>query len=145
MTTEDSAINGFHHMAIQAQDFDKSVGFYTAVLGFQTKIAWGEAPKRIIMLDAGNGDYLEIFERPREADAPALPDGNDSNIMHFALRTQDVAGVTERARAAGCAVTVEPKDVKLDTTTGPNPVKVRISFFKGPDGEVIELFDNELT
>jgi len=134
-------ISGFHHVAIRARDFDKSVAFYTDVLGLTTKIAWGEKPGRAIMLDAGNGDYLEIFERPDQE----WPGGEQGAILHLALRTNDVDGMTERARAAGCDVTMDPKHVDLPTTTGPHPLPVRISFFQGPDGEVIELFANELT
>ena len=49
---------GFHHVAIRARDFDKSVAFYTAALGFTPKIAWVDKPSRAIMLDTGDGNYL---------------------------------------------------------------------------------------
>ncbi len=130
---------GFHHVAIRARDFDKSRRFYVEVLGFREKIRWGEAPKRAVMLDAGKGDYLEIFERP---DLPPPPDG-DAAILHFAIRTDDTDAATQRAREAGAVVTIEPKDVNIPSTPGPTPV--RISFCKGPDGEVIEFFQNTLT
>lgn len=58
---------GFHHVAIRARDFDKSVGFYTDVMGFRRKIGWGQKPGRAVMLDVGDGNYLEIFERPEQA------------------------------------------------------------------------------
>jgi glyoxylase I family protein len=129
---------GFHHIAIRARDFDKSVGFYTAVLGFAPKIAWGERPGRAVMLDVGNANYLEIFERPSQE--PATQEGA---ILHLALRTQTCDATLERARAAGCPVTVEPRDVTIPSA--PQPTPVRIAFFQGPDGEVVELFQNELT
>jgi glyoxylase I family protein len=129
---------GFHHIAIRARDFDKSLGFYTGVLGFGPKIAWGDKPGRAVMLDTGNGNYLEIFERPDQA--PATQEGA---ILHLALRTADCDAALERARAAGCPVTMEPKDVLIPSTPGPTPV--RIAFFTGPDGEVVELMQNELT
>jgi hypothetical protein len=41
---------------------------------------------------------------------------------------------------------MEPKTVEISTTThGPGKVPVRIAFVKGPDGEVIEFFQNDLT
>jgi len=132
---------GFHHVAIRAADFDRSVAFYTDTLGFSQKIEWGEAPNRATMLDAGDGNYVEIFERVDQA-----PPGPDEHaILHFAFRTDDVDRAIEVARAAGCEVTMEPKGLDIPTTVGPHPVPVRIAFFKGPDGEVIELFKNELT
>lgn len=136
-------VHGFHHVAIRARDFDRSVRFYTQVLGLTQKIAWNEAPKRAIMLDAGDGSYVEIFERP---DQPAPPQ-DEPAILHFALRTSDTDGLLERARQAGCEVTVEPKTAQIANTvpTTPTPVPARLAFFKGPDGELVELFQNELT
>jgi len=48
----------------------------------------------------------------------------------------------EKAREAGAEVTMETKDLTIDSSIGPVPV--RIAFFKGPDGEVIELFQNSI-
>jgi len=127
-------ITGFHHTAIRSADFDASVRFYTEVLGLKTKISWGETPSRATMLDAGDGRYLEIFERAEPA--PQI----EATILHFALRTDDCAAILEEARSAGAEVTMETKDLTIDSSAGPIPV--RIAFFKGPDGEVIELFEN---
>lgn len=129
-------VSGFHHVAIKARDFDASVRFYTEALGFREKIRWGEGDKRAVMLDAGDGNYLEVFAGGK---AP-LPEGV---ILHFALRTHDPDAAIERARSAGARVTVEPKDVNIQST--PFPVPVRLAFCKGPDGEIIEFFKNELT
>jgi glyoxylase I family protein len=128
---------GFHHVAIRAHDFDGSVRFYTEALGFVEKIRWGEGPKRAIMLDAGDGNYLEIFANAAPGPKP------EGAILHFALRTTNADAAIERARAAGAEVTVEPKDLTLQSTPGPTPI--RIAFCKGPDGEFIEFFQNELT
>ena len=88
------------------------------------------------MLDAGSGNYLEVFERAENA-SPA-----EATILHFALRTDDCAAILEKARAAGAEVTMETTDLTIDSNAGPIPV--RIAFFKGPDGEVIELFENTI-
>jgi catechol 2,3-dioxygenase-like lactoylglutathione lyase family enzyme len=137
-----SLIHGLHHVALRAGDFDRSVAFYTDVLGFATKIAWGEKPARAVMLDAGDGNYVEVFERPGD---PPATDDPPTVLLHFAIRTHDVDAATERAREAGCRITMEPKDVDIPTTVGPHPTPVRIAFFRGPDNEEIELFQNELT
>jgi glyoxylase I family protein len=130
---------GFHHVAIRAWDFDRSVAFYTEVLGFRHKIGWGEKPGRAVMLDTGDGNYLEIFEgKTTEGHKP------EGAILHFALRVDDCDAALERARAAGALVTMEAKDVSIPSSpTGPTPV--RIAFIKGPDGETIEFFQNTLT
>jgi glyoxylase I family protein len=40
-------------------------------------------------------------------------------------------------------VTIETKTITIPST--PQPTPITIAFFKGPDGEVIELFENQLT
>ena len=131
---------GFHHVAIRATDFDASVRFYTQALGFVEKIRWGEGEKRAIMLDVGDGNYLEIFSGRKESlknDSPEPP------ILHFAIRTSDTGAAIARARAAGAVVTIEPKDVVIQST--PRLTPVRLAFCKGPDGELIEFFQSETT
>ncbi len=129
-----ASIQGFHHTAIRSANFDASLAFYTGVLGLKTRITWGSDNQRAAMVDAGAGDYIEIFERSEPAPA------DEATILHFALRTDDCAALTETVRAAGLEITMEPKEVTIPSNTGPIPVK--ISFFKGPDGEIVELFEN---
>ncbi len=136
-TNETIGGGGFHHVAIRVQDFDASVKFYGETLGFREKITWGEGDKRAIMMDAGDGNYIEIFAGGTPGPKP------EGAIIHFAIRTDDCDAALERARAAGVEVTMEP--ASLDIPSLPAPTAVRIAFFKGPDGEVIELFQNEAT
>lgn len=127
-------ITGFHHTAIRSTDFDASVRFYEDVLGLKRRISWGEPGKRAIMIDAGDGNYVEIFES-----SEPLRD-KEATILHFAFRTDDCSAMLEVVRRSGAEVTMEPKEVTIDSSAG--PVLVKIAFFKGPDGEIIELFEN---
>ena len=139
---------GFHHVAIKVHDFDRTVKMYTEGLGLVRKIGWGEktaaGDTRAVMLDTGDGNYLEVFaggvNPPREALGPMASEGP---MFHMAIRTTDCDAATARARAAGFVVTVEPKDVNIPSTPGPTPV--RLSFIRGLDGEVVEFFQNSLT
>ncbi|HTG69942.1 MAG TPA: VOC family protein [Candidatus Udaeobacter sp.] len=121
---------GFHHIAIRVYDFDKTVSFYTEVLGFTERVRWGEGDSRAIMLDTGDGNYLEVFAGGTEGQK------EEGAFLHLALRSDNVTEALELARAAGMEVTVEPKDAVL------GGIPVRIAFFKGPDGEIIELFES---
>jgi catechol 2,3-dioxygenase-like lactoylglutathione lyase family enzyme len=131
---------------MRASDFDASVRFYVDGLGFAPRISWGQGDGRAVMLDTGDGNYLEIFAGGAKpaAPAPAQSQGKPAAgaVLHFALRTDDCDGAVARARKAGASVTVEPKDVDIPST----PVtKVRIAFCTGPDGETIEFFQNATT
>lgn len=131
---------GFHHIALRARDFEKSFRFYTEGLGFTLAHQWGEGAGRIALLDMGDGNYVELF-----ASAPGqAPDPDAGEIpapwpfFHLAIRSIDVDADIEKVRALGCKITVEPKSVPVG-----NPSKtIRVGFFLGPDGEVLEFFAN---
>ena len=55
-------ISGFHHICVKTRDWDRTMSFYKDTLGFVEKITWRAAPQRAVMLNAGDGNYLEVFE-----------------------------------------------------------------------------------
>ncbi|MBL9198978.1 MAG: VOC family protein [Opitutaceae bacterium] len=134
-------ISGFHHVCIKTRDWERTMAFYRETLGFREKITWNlrATGRRAVMLDTGDGNYVEVFEDPDYAPAP------NGAVIHFALRTDRLDEVAARVRAAGATITIEPKDVTLATTSGAGPVPIRIFFCEGPSGEVIEFFQNAIT
>ncbi|MFN2132972.1 MAG: VOC family protein [Anaerolineae bacterium] len=127
---------GFHHLSMRVADLDASIAFYTEGLGCALRTSWGQGDRRTVLLDTGDGNYLEL------SGGGASPPQPGSIIVHFALRTTDCDQAIEAARAAGAEVTVEPRDVTLSADP---PIPARIAFCKGPDGELIEFFQNEAT
>lgn len=127
---------GIHHVALRTAHFDRSVAFYTDTLGCAPKMQWGDPGSRAVMLDVGDGNYVEVFERGE-------PDAVDSEarILHFCLRCTNIEAVIERVRAAGCEITVEPKTVPIQNRVpgGKADITLNLAFFKGPDGEIVEL------
>lgn len=127
---------GFHHVCIKTRDWDATMRFYGEGLGCAVKIAWREAPQRAVMLDTGDGNYIEVFEDLATAYSPVGP------INHFALRTTRLDAVIEHLRSLGVKITVEPRDVSIKSTNGRGEVPLRIAFCEGPNGESIELIQN---
>ncbi len=127
-----SVARGYHHIAMAVKDFDASVAFYTKTLGFTVSRSWGEENERAMMLDTGDGSYLEVFERPNVT----LP-SDGGPILHFAIRVADCDALLETVRASGAEITNEAKNVDIPSDPA---YPVRIAFFKGPDGEIVELF-----
>jgi glyoxylase I family protein len=125
---------GFHHVAIKVKDFDATVKFYTEVLGFKQTALWGEGDGRGTMLDTGDGGCFEVF-----AGGPSEPKPEGA-FYHLALRTTKCREVLERVRAAGMEITMEPTDIEIKSVPS---IPATIAFFKGPDGEVVELFQNK--
>jgi catechol 2,3-dioxygenase-like lactoylglutathione lyase family enzyme len=91
----------------------------------------------VSLLDSGGGAYVEIFDRPDR------PDNGRSCLVHFALRSREVDALIDRVRAVGRTITLEPTSLTLETNVGPKPFTIRIAFFEGPDGESVELFDEQ--
>ncbi len=136
--SETSAIGwgGFHHVAMKVKDFDATCSFYVEGLGFALKRSWQRNGIGGALVDTGGGNYLEI--------SGGGPDktSQNSTFLHIAVRVADCDAATERARSAGGEITVEPKDVVIPSDP---PLKARISFCQGPDGESIEFFQNDST
>jgi catechol 2,3-dioxygenase-like lactoylglutathione lyase family enzyme len=130
---------GFHHVAVKTRDWPATLRFYCEGLGCTEKIAWDAAPKRAVMLDTGDGNYLEVFEDLAWAPTPQGP------IYHFAFRTTRLDAVVAHLRTLGVRITVEPRDVTIRTTNGASEIPVRLAFCEGPNGESIELLQNTLT
>ena len=122
---------GFHHIAMRVSDFDATVKFYTEGLGFAAGASWGVGDKRAIMLDSGNGNFIELFAGGTTESKP------EGCYMHLALCSDDCDADIASAKRAGAEITMEPKNVDIPSTP---PTKVRIAFCKGLNGEVIEFF-----
>ncbi len=137
---------GFHHIAIRAYDFEATLKFYCEGLGFQRRYGWGEDGRakgekdsRAVMLDGGDGNYVEVFAGRAGSPTDALPEGA---LLHYALRTNDCQAALDRARQAGATVTMET--TKLIPTHAEEPAETYvIAFVRGLDGEIIEFFQNE--
>lgn len=132
MDSSSGSVSGLHHLAFRACDFDRTVKFYTDGLGCRETTRWGKAPGRAVMLDAGDGSHVEVFEGGQSG---AKPEGA---LLHFAFKTADCDASFRRALAAGAKGTVEPTDVTVEAK--PRPFSVRLAFCIGLDGETIEFF-----
>ena len=124
-----------HHLAIQTSDWETSLKFYTEILGME-QVGGFELPHRqVVFLNMGGGDLVELFS-PIQEDSYELPDhANESlAVFHFALAVEDVDAATERCRAAGYAVKIEPKILQSEG------IHARLSFIIGPNSEHIEFF-----
>jgi glyoxylase I family protein len=132
---------GLHHVAIRTQDLDASVKFYTEVLGMKSVVAFKPDERSFVQLDAGDGSIVELMQDDKQVEPAA-----ERNVhWHYALRTTRIEEVMAAVEAAGMEITVPVKAVTLENTATdpPSPLPVKVAFFIGPSGEVVELFQNE--
>jgi catechol 2,3-dioxygenase-like lactoylglutathione lyase family enzyme len=135
-------LQGVHHTAVYTDCFDRSVAFYLEALGGTRELVWttenvpGIARAAYIGIDGGGRVELLELAEPGEPSSDAARPGT---FGHLCIQTTDVAAAAERMRAAGAIVVVEPEDVVLHDVTGVGDYAVRLAFFQGPSGEMIEL------
>ena len=51
----------------ETADFDATMRFYTEGFGFRPAVRWGEGDGRAVLLDTGDGNYLEVFAGGKRA------------------------------------------------------------------------------
>jgi catechol 2,3-dioxygenase-like lactoylglutathione lyase family enzyme len=148
-------IRGIDHLNIVVADMARSLAFYCDVLGCtKTKEAHleGEWIEKIVGLRGvkahavfvelpGGGPRIELlhYHSPEGVAVPESGKANTRGLRHFALRVDDIAGVTATLRAAGVEVWGEPAKVpggvvKFDEGGGKTLV-----YFLDPDGVIVEL------
>ena len=127
---------GIHHVAVRTTDLAASLRLYRDVLGMRIAKESEVPGKRLVLLDTGDGSHIELVA-PLDSTVPAYTPEVNHPLQHIALTTTDIPGVIERVRNAGYEITVEPREVRLGESS------TTIAFFKGPAGELIELYHNQ--
>jgi lactoylglutathione lyase len=122
----------FLHTMIRVKDLDKSVGFYTKLLGMK-ELRRNEVPAGKYTLafvgyeDEASGAVIELTYNWDQA----TPYDVGNGFGHLAVGVPDVAAACETVRGGGGKVTREAGPVKHGTTI--------IAFVEDPDGYKVEL------
>lgn len=122
---------GIHHIAVQALDWAESLKFYQEVLGMAFIGQLETLERKIVLLDAGDGAHIELFEPTADT---VTRETTHFPVLHFALTTTDIEAAVARVRAAGYEITVEPKTLTFAH------MNITIAFCVGPSREVVEFF-----
>lgn len=124
-------IKRMEHVGIMVKNLEKSISFYTDIIGFQL----------LGRLDHPNGQIKIAFigTEDKEGTQIELLEGyNDSlpvegKVHHLALKVEGIESEIARLKEAGV------RFIDKEITTLPNGS--RYMFFEGPDGEWLELFE----
>lgn len=123
------------HTMIRVADLDKSVEFYTKVLGMKELRRSENTEYRYTLAFVGYGDEKDnaVIELTYNWDTGSYDHGNA--FGHLAIEYDDIYAACEEIKALGGVVSREPGPVKGGTT--------EIAFVKDPDGYSIELIQNK--
>ncbi len=123
-------ITGLGHIAITAKDIDKSLDFYTRILGLPEAFRMNNDDGKLWMvyLKTGSDDFIEIFTNG--GDQPTIPN-NASGFKHLCLWVDDIEATLHGLKERG--LDVDPNNIRTGRS------KCRQYFIADPDGVRIEL------
>jgi lactoylglutathione lyase len=120
-------IKGLEHVGIRVSDMEKSLAFYQEVLGLSLR-------RRVQLNDEVELAFLHHPEQPSvevELIVGREAEHAEGKVHHLAFRVEDIDAEIERFKELGVDITDQASKVILGN--------VHIFFFKGPDGEILEL------
>ncbi|KDO13026.1 lactoylglutathione lyase [Vibrio metoecus] len=123
------------HTMLRVGDLDKSIEFYTQVMGMTLLRKNENTEYKYTLAFLGYGDESQgaVIELTYNWGVAEYEKGNA--FGHIAIGVDDIYTTCDIIKAAGGIVTREPGPVKGGTT--------HIAFVKDPDGYMIELIQNK--
>lgn len=127
--------NRILHTMLRVGDLDRSIAFYTQVMGMKLLRQNENAEYKYTLAFLGYGAESEaaVIELTYNWGVESYDLGNAYG--HIAIGADDIYATCEAIKAAGGNVTREPGPVKGGST--------HIAFVKDPDGYMVELIQNK--
>lgn len=125
------------HTMIRVGDLDRSIAFYTEILGMHVLRRTDYPEGRFTLAFVGYGEESEnaVIELTLNWDTPAYELGN--GFGHIALEVPDAYAACAEIKKRGGRVTREAGPMKHGTTV--------IAFVEDPDGYKIELIERKIS
>jgi len=122
------------HTMVRVKDLDRSLHFYTRLLGMTLlrRLDFPEGRFTLAFVGYGPEDSHTVMELTHNWDQEGLYDLG-TGYGHVALRVHDIYGVCKELEAAGARIPRRPGPMRHGTT--------HIAFVDDPDGYKIELID----
>jgi len=127
----------FLHTMLRVGDLQRSIDFYTRVLGMKLLRTTERPEQKYSLAFVGYGSNPEHAELELTYNHGVGTYDLGNAYGHIALGVPDVYAACDRIRAAGGNITREPGPVKGGSTV--------IAFVTDPDGYKIELIQREST
>ena len=128
-------LNKVHHIAIICSDYQRSLHFYTHVLGMSVLAEHYREKRQSYKTDLalGNEYIIELFSFP--SPPPRLTHPEATGLRHLAFEVDSMDETVHELDALG----VSHEEVRTDEYTGK-----RFLFFQDPDGLPIEVYEKKI-
>ena len=133
MRPADAAAMRLLHTMLRVGDLERSIQFYTEVLGMRLLRRKDYPGGRFTLAFVGYGDESDtaVLELTHNWDTASYEIG--SAYGHIAIGVEDIGAVCDQIRAKGGRVVREPGPMKNGSTV--------IAFVEDPDGYKVELIE----
>ena len=125
-------LNKVHHIAIICSDYQRSLDFYTHVLGLRVLAEHYREDRQSYKTDLALGDdyVIELFSFPSPPSRLTRPEA--TGLRHLAFEVDNIDESVRELDALG----INHETVRTDEYTSK-----RFLFFQDPDGLPIELYE----
>lgn len=125
-------LNKVHHIAIICSDYQRSLYFYTHVLGLKVIAEHYREQRKSYKTDLALGDeyVIELFSFPSSPQRVTNPEA--AGLRHLAFEVNDISEVVAELDVLNIA----HEEVRMDKFTGKH-----FLFFRDPDGLPIEVYE----
>ena len=125
-------LNKVHHIAVICSDYQRSLDFYTRILGLKVLAEHYRENRDSYKTDLALGDeyVIELFSFP--SPPPRVTNPEAAGLRHLAFEVDSIAETVAELDALGVA----HEEVRTDEFTGKH-----FLFFQDPDGMPIEVYE----
>ena len=125
-------LNKVHHIAIICSDYQRSLDFYTRILGMKVIAEHYRDSRQSYKTDLALDEkyVIELFSFP--SPPPRVTHPEAAGLRHLAFEVDNIAETIQELDALG----VSHEQVRTDEYTGK-----RFFFFQDPDGLPIEVYE----
>ena len=140
---EKELFTGYSHIGIYVTDLDESIKFYQEVLDFDFlfRLLNESDGLKIAMLRLNNCT-IELLEPPSDREylvsKEQVVNGALATINHVGILVSDMQKAVDRVKSFGYEF--EHRGVYHVPNFGRDTLDLNVAFFRGPNGERIELF-----
>ena len=128
---------GYNHIGIYVINREESIRFYEDVLGFKLLFKVdNESDGLLIAMLKLNNCFIELLEPPQNKDT--IVSSANSTVNHVGITVSDIDAALKHIESFG--YTVENRGIYDVPRFGSVNIDLRVAFFRGPNGERIELF-----
>ena len=142
-------LKSFFHTGFVVRDIDKSVAFYTDIMGLTVLVrreASGERTEKVVgfpgarvkiaFLSMGNGHHLELIQYIYPPGAEPVVNRNDLGASHLAFYVDDLEQFHAEMSQKGLRfITPPPSQVP------PGPGGMKAAYAQDPDGNWVEFVE----